>query len=143
MSATNDEHPALNESNSSPQVHTEKPISNDEHQEVTRRSLLKGAAVAGVSLASVSGLAIATQQSAAHAANNSPLVETVSSGTLREYWVQVDSYLHNLVPTGYDGLMGMKFKPNESSFWALGYRAYTPGWGHPLVGNNDIGTNNG
>jgi FtsP/CotA-like multicopper oxidase with cupredoxin domain len=139
MTAKNDGHSNLNLT----QTPEENLAAKDGNHGVSRRSLLKGAAVAGASLATVSGLAIATQHSDALAANNNPLVETVSSGTLREYWVQVDSYLHNLVPTGYDGLMGMKFKPKDSSFWALGYRAYTPGWGHPLAGNNDIGTNNG
>jgi len=39
--------------------------------------------------------------------------------------------------------MGMEFKPHQSSFWAIGYRAYTPDWGRPLPGNSDIGTNTG
>jgi hypothetical protein len=143
MTATNDEHSALDQIHSSPQEPAEMPLSQDEHQGVSRRSLLKGAAVAGVSLASVGGLAIATQKSEAQAASRGIQVQTSSKGRLREYWVQVDSYLHNLVPTGYDGLMGMHYKPKDSSFWALGYRAYTPGWGKPLAGNNDIGTNNG
>jgi FtsP/CotA-like multicopper oxidase with cupredoxin domain len=65
------------------------------------------------------------------------------TGAVREYWVQVDSFAHNLVPGGTDQMMGMTFKPSDSSFWAVGYRAYTPGWGSPLPADDDIGPNTG
>jgi FtsP/CotA-like multicopper oxidase with cupredoxin domain len=64
-------------------------------------------------------------------------------GVLWEYWIQADAFLHNLVPTGRDGMMGRSFAPQQSSYWALGYRAYTPGWGQPLAGNDTLGPNTG
>jgi FtsP/CotA-like multicopper oxidase with cupredoxin domain len=59
----------------------------------------------------------------------------------REYWLQVESFRHTLVPTGTDQMMGTR--PLGTSFWALGYRAYTPHWGEPLPGDDDIGANDG
>lgn len=114
-----------------------------EQHGVSRRTLLKGAAVMGGSLAAVSGIALTTQQIVTHGANATSQVQASSSGKLHEYWIQATSFLHNLVPTGHDGLMGMPFKPNQTSYWAIGYRAYTPGWGQPLGGNDDIGSNTG
>ncbi|HWD09725.1 MAG TPA: multicopper oxidase domain-containing protein [Actinomycetota bacterium] len=64
-------------------------------------------------------------------------------GRTREYWVQVDAFSHNLVPTGSDQLMGRSFKPSDSTYWGLGYRAFTPSWGEPLPGNDDLGPNTG
>jgi FtsP/CotA-like multicopper oxidase with cupredoxin domain len=64
-------------------------------------------------------------------------------GALREYWIQADAFLHNLVPMGLDGMMGTRYAPHQTSYWALGYRAYTPGWGQPLAGNDALGPNTG
>jgi manganese oxidase len=69
--------------------------------------------------------------------------ENATRGKTRQYWIQVDSFEHNLVPTGTDQMMGMTFKPCDSSFWALGYRAYTPEWGQPLPADNNVGPNRG
>lgn len=66
-----------------------------------------------------------------------------STGKLREYWIQADSFNHNLVPGGLDAMSGMRYPANQTSYWALGYRAYTPGWGKPLPGDSDIGANTG
>lgn len=56
---------------------------------------------------------------------------------------KAESFLQNLVPTGIDEMMGMRFKPSDSSYWALGFRAYTPGWRKPLRGSAAIGPNTG
>src|SRR5437667_5439091 len=122
---------------------SEKEHQQDEQRRLTRRTLIKGATVLGGSLAAVSGLAFATQDSVSHAASSITHVQPSIGGKLREYWIQADSFYHNLVPTGHDGLMGMEFKPNQSSFWAIGYRAYSAGWKQPLSGNSDIGSNTG
>jgi manganese oxidase len=110
--------------------------------DLSRRTLLKGAAVVGGSLAAVGGVALASQKATTQAASNSQIRGT-NSGHLREYWIQVDSFFHNLVPTGYDGMMGMHFQASKTSYWAIGYRAYTPGWEKPLSGNDWIGANTG
>ena len=109
--------------------------------DVSRRTLLKGTAAIGGALAAVGGLAVATQQSQAPV--EAAQVQVSAGGRLREYWVQVDSFYHNLVPTGFDGMMGMHFAANKSSYWAVGYRAYTPGWGAPLPGSNAVGAKTG
>ncbi|SHN05081.1 multicopper oxidase domain-containing protein [Actinacidiphila paucisporea] len=69
-----------------------------------------------------------------------------ATGRVREYWLQADSFEHNPVPNGYDGMMGRKFTPGETTFQAIGFRAYTPGWGRPLAadqGADGIGANTG
>jgi FtsP/CotA-like multicopper oxidase with cupredoxin domain len=98
---------------------------------VSRRGLLKVGAAAGV--VGAVGLGGAT------AAEAKPL----PAGRTREYWIQADSFRHNLVPTGMDNMMGMMFKPSDSTFWAIGFRAYTPGWKHLEPANADIGPNRG
>lgn len=62
---------------------------------------------------------------------------------MREYWIQVDSFPHNLVPTGKDGMMGTNVDPAGAGFTALGYRAYSPHWKKVLAGNEEIGPNRG
>jgi manganese oxidase len=124
------------------------PVVQQEHKAgLARRNLLKGAAIAGGVLAAIGGggtLAVQhTLASSGTSANAASLVQQSGGGQLREYWVQANSFFHNLVPNGKDGMMGMTFKPQESSFWAVGYVAYTPGWGKPLAGNHDIGENTG
>ena len=122
----------------------ERADASEEHHGFSRRALLKGAAVVGGSLAAVGGLALANKASSPHATTTTSQAHaSASSGRLREYWIQADSFYHNLTPTGYDGLMGMSFTAAQTSFWALGYRAYTPGWGQPLASNAAIGANTG
>ena len=70
-------------------------------------------------------------------------VQALAGGTLREYWIQADSFLHNLVPTGLDGMSGMKYPANQTSYQALGYRAYTANWQQVLPGDDNIGGNTG
>ncbi len=119
-----------------------------ERHAVSRRTLLKGAAIVGGSLtvvsgAAASGLALTNKTSSSQKTNAMAHADAASPGKLREYWIQADAFYHNLVPTGYDGLMGMSFSVAQTSFWALGYRAYTPGWGKLLASNADIGANTG
>jgi FtsP/CotA-like multicopper oxidase with cupredoxin domain len=134
------------------------PISSKpepEVSEISRRGLLKGAAAGAVgaaSLSSLSGLvlppsvALAAPQTphivpaTSHVA---PVVEFARGGQLREYWFQSDSFFHNVMPTGVDGMTGNTFTASQTSFWAIGYRAFTPNWGKPLPGSADIGANTG
>lgn len=99
-----------------------------------RRRFLQGAAVSGVTGA----LAAAAPASAAE-----PATVPAAAGRRREFWVQADSFQHDLVPNGYDGMMGMKYKPAETTYWAIGYRAYTSNFGTPLPGDANIGPNTG
>lgn len=64
-------------------------------------------------------------------------------GRLREYWLSVESFWHNPVPNGHDAMMDITHPANQVSYWALGYRAYTPGWRAPLPASDEIGPNTG
>lgn len=72
-----------------------------------------------------------------------PSAESPRPDSVREYWVQADSFWHNTVPNGRDNATGTSFTPAQTSLWAIGYRAYTPNWGAPLDGDDDIGPNTG
>ncbi|HZR40300.1 MAG TPA: multicopper oxidase domain-containing protein [Ktedonobacteraceae bacterium] len=113
---------------------------------VTRRGLLKGAAIGAASLGALGNLALPSGVAAAapqHTTTSPAIVEFPRGGQLQEYWFQADSFFHNVMPTGVDGMTGNTFIPSQTSYWAIGYRAFTPGWGKPLPGNNDIGVNTG
>lgn len=113
---------------------------------MSRRSLLRGAALSATALGALGGLALPAQAIASSlpGITSAPAVATFPrAGQLREYWFQADSFFHNVVPTGVDGMTGGTFTPNQTSFWAVGYRAFTSGWGSPLPGNDDIGPNTG
>ncbi len=118
----------------------------------SRRGLLKGA-LAGGALAMVRA-----HPSGRAGANAMPFAATAAGGRrpayasalgaqqapqLREYWIQADAFQHNLVPNGRDGLMGMTFNEGQTSYMAVGYRAYTPNWEQPLDGADDLGANSG
>ncbi|MFD0632683.1 multicopper oxidase domain-containing protein [Catenulispora yoronensis] len=62
---------------------------------------------------------------------------------MREYWIQADAFERNLVPNGRDGMMGSTFTADQTTFHAVGYRAYTEHWGRPLPAGDDIGPNAG
>lgn len=64
------------------------------------------------------------------------------SGRLREYWLQVEPISHNVVPTGFDEMMGMPITV-PTTIHALAFRAYTPNWGQLLPGSADLGPNSG
>jgi manganese oxidase len=68
------------------------------------------------------------------------------SGRVREFWIQADSFAHNIVPNGRDGMTGMTFTADQTTYQAIGYRAYTEHWGRPLPadpGPHGIGPNDG
>lgn len=112
---------------------------------MTRRSLLGGAAAAGGALAgasAISGSALLSPASAS--ASTSAVPAAKRTGRHREYWLSVESFRHNLVPTGFDQMMGAPVA--GSTYWALGFRAYTPGFRTPLPANHGpsgIGANSG
>lgn len=105
---------------------------DDRRPTISRRTLLGlGAAGAAVGMAGCG--------------DGEPAVAVPRTGArrLREYWIQADAFPHTLVPTGVDQLMGSTFRPEQCTYWALGYRAYSPGWEAPLPGDAGIGPNTG
>ncbi|WP_405581856.1 multicopper oxidase domain-containing protein [Streptomyces sp. NBC_01190] len=69
-----------------------------------------------------------------------------AGGRTREFWLQADSFDHNVAPNGYDGMMGTHFTADQTTFQAVGFRAYTADWGRPLdadTGPLGIGPNTG
>lgn len=104
---------------------------------ISRRHLLKGITFGGAGVALGAGGTLAGCQPF------DPDQQGSIRGTLREYWIQADSFFHNLVPNGHDTMMDMHYTPQQTSYWAIGYRAYTPNWGSLLAGNDDIGSNTG
>lgn len=117
---------------------------------ITRRGLLKGATMGAASLGALGGLALAPGTAAAASTltpkeevKSAAVVEFPRGGKLQEYWFQADAFSHNIMPTGVDGQTGNMYTPDQTTFWALGYRAFTPGFGKPLPGNEDIGPNMG
>ena len=135
------------------------PAAEPEAGGISRRGLLRGAAASAASLGALGGLVLPsgvasaathpslsglTQRSQPLPIQKAPVtVEFPRGGQLREYWFQVDSFVHNIMPSGLDGMTGATYMPSQTSFWAVGYRAFTPGWGAPLPGNDDIGPNTG
>lgn len=68
------------------------------------------------------------------------------SGRVREFWIQADSFTHNVAPNAYDGMMGSHLTAAQTTYEAIGYRAYTPNWGRVLDadhGPHGIGGNSG
>jgi FtsP/CotA-like multicopper oxidase with cupredoxin domain len=102
---------------------------------LTRRTVLKGAVAGGVA-AVVGDVGRPTEVEGAD-------LSTPHKGATREYWVQADSFETNLVPSGHDEIGGYVWSPEDTKYWAVGYRAYTPNWGRPLPGGPDIGENSG
>lgn len=66
-----------------------------------------------------------------------------SAAVVREYWIQVDAFERTLVSSNHDDLIGRVFTPEDSTYWALGYRAYTPNWIHPIDSTPHVGDNTG
>jgi manganese oxidase len=114
---------------------------------ISRRALLgvgaAGAAGAAISLVGCGDAAPAPDRAAASGLTGAAAKAIAAGGRVRQYWIQADSFQHNLVPTGADQMMGSTFKPSDSTYWALGFRAYSPSWTAPLAGNADIGPNTG
>jgi FtsP/CotA-like multicopper oxidase with cupredoxin domain len=105
---------------------------------LTRRSLL-GGATAGGALGGLAALTPAAAGSATIAA-----ADARARAGHREYWLSVESFEHNLVPSGIDQMTGAPV--TGSTYQALGFRAYTPGFAHPLAPDErpgGIGPNSG
>jgi FtsP/CotA-like multicopper oxidase with cupredoxin domain len=102
---------------------------------MTRRGLLRSGAALGAFSMIAGRPATALAEPRPHSSRR--------PGRLREYWLQADSFHRNLVPNGRDGMTGTTFKADQTSYWAVGYRAYTPGWKEPLTGDAGIGANDG
>lgn len=110
---------------------------------VTRRGLLSaavGTAVAGGIAVGVTLTEPSAQAGIAQATTPQPAAKP---SKIREYWIQADSFHHNAVPNGHDGMTGTDFSADQTTFWAIGYRACTPHWGAILPGDDDIGPNTG
>jgi FtsP/CotA-like multicopper oxidase with cupredoxin domain len=114
----------------------------DEATRLSRRSLL-GAAAAGGALSSLGAVAPAALTSPAIAAG-APSVAPAVRSRHREFWLSVESFEQNLVPSGVDQMMGATI--TGASFAALGFRGYTPGFGRLLAQDESttgIGLNSG
>jgi len=61
----------------------------------------------------------------------------------REYWLAAVPIRTSAVPSGVDQMMGTVHRAADTTFVALGYRAYSPGWGAPLPGSARLGPNTG
>jgi manganese oxidase len=105
---------------------------------VSRRAFL---GVGAAALTGVAGLAVGGV--AGRATAPLPGLPSIRPGRVREHWLQADSFLHDLVPNHRDSMSGTSFTSAETSYWAIGYRAYTAGWGSPLPGDAVIGPNTG
>ncbi|MBY8883085.1 multicopper oxidase domain-containing protein [Actinacidiphila acidipaludis] len=114
------------------------------------RALTGGGALAALSLSTAPRASAAAPQAAPAAgraaADPFALDRFEPTGRVREYWIQADSFTHNLVPNGKDGMTGDTYTAGQTSYQAVGYRAYTPNWGSPLPGDpavDGIGPNTG
>jgi FtsP/CotA-like multicopper oxidase with cupredoxin domain len=107
----------------------------DRGPQLSRRGLLMATASAGT-LGTLAAAAPRRWTSDAGAESRRP-------GRLREYWIQADAFEHNAVPTGRDGAMGDAYRSDQTTYWAVGFRAYTPGWRTPLKRSSDLGANSG
>lgn len=97
--------------------------------QLSRRSLVKSAIAVPVAAAA---LTVPAKSDA-----------SAPAGRTREYWIQADAIKWNCVPNGRDDMMGTRFKPDDTTYWAVGYRAYTPNWDALLPASADLGPNAG
>jgi FtsP/CotA-like multicopper oxidase with cupredoxin domain len=105
----------------------------------SRRALLTGLLGAGTAFG-VGALGRPTGAEAARTTN--PSAAAARSGRTREYWLQVESMPHRVVPSGHNEMTGRPFTGRDS-ITAVVYRAYSPGWQHPLPASADLGPNTG
>lgn len=128
----------------------------DPHPGSGRRNLLRaltgGGALAALSLTAAPHAAAAAPRPAPagttgrHTADPFAVDRFESTGQVREYWLQADSFAHNTVPNGRDTMTGTTYTADQTTFQAIGFRAYTPNWGSPLpsdFGPEGIGANTG
>ena len=125
----------------------------EDHCDRSRRTLLRtltgGGALATLTASALSGTsAAALARPTADTSDSHRFAADAfrPSGRVREYWIQAESFEHNAVPNGRDGMTGRPFTPDQTTFWAVGFRAYTAGWSCPLkadLGPQGIGSNSG
>jgi len=87
-----------------------------------------------------------TQTAAGGGADPFALDTFRSSGRTREYWIQADSFAHNVAPNGRDAMTGMTYTADQTTYQAIGFRAYSPDWRRPLDpddGPDGVGPNSG
>jgi FtsP/CotA-like multicopper oxidase with cupredoxin domain len=102
---------------------------------LTRRSMLKGAIATGMAAAVFDIARTAEAKTAGGPA--------AAGGTTREYWIQADSFQRNLIPTSKDEIEGRFWDAEDTTYWAVGYRAYAANWASPLPADAQIGDNSG
>lgn len=101
--------------------------------QLSRRGLLTGTAVVGAEMTSTTaGMASTSTASPATARRRT-----------RDYWLAAVPIRTSAVPSGVDEMMGTVHRAADTTFVALGYRAYSPGWGAPLPGSARLGPNTG
>src|SRR5205085_4734161 len=110
-------------------------VAGSGRREISRRAVLgTGAVLLGSAGLTAAGVKISddarhTSPVAAASPSSTPTGPCRPSEKTKEYWVQADSFSHNLVPTGADQMMGTTIKATDSTYWAVGYRAFTANWG--------------
>jgi FtsP/CotA-like multicopper oxidase with cupredoxin domain len=111
--------------------------------EIDRRKFLRGAAVGGL-LGTVGGSALVESLSDTRAgASDAPARFAAAAGTKRELWIQAEAFRRNLVPNGVDGMIGTTYENTDTTYWAIGFRAYSANFAAPLPASDDIGANDG
>ncbi|MFC8452921.1 multicopper oxidase domain-containing protein [Kitasatospora sp. NPDC057223] len=123
----------------------------EETRDNGRRNIIRGL-VGGGTVAALAGPAALLPPAARAETPAAPggdpfaLPEFRPNGRVREFWIQADSFEHNAVPNGMDAMMGRPYTAAQTTFWAVGFRAYTPDWDSPLeadFGPEGIGANSG
>jgi FtsP/CotA-like multicopper oxidase with cupredoxin domain len=116
---------------------------------VSRRSLL-GAAAAGGALTGLGAVAPGALTGLGAVVPGAPSASAAAAparakvGQHREFWLSIESFEQNVVPSGFDQMMGVAV--TGGSFVGLGFRGYTPGFRALLPasdGPTGIGLNGG
>ena len=110
--------------------------------EIDRRKFLQGAAATGF-LGTVGGAALVGGFSEPRAGASAQTNAFASAGGHKEFWLQAESVRRNLVPNGLDGMSGTTYTKDQTTYWGIGYRAYTPNFAAPLPPDAQIGDNSG
>jgi manganese oxidase len=109
--------------------------------EIDRRKFLRGAAATGL-LGTVGGTALVGSLSEPRA-DAASQIAVPAAGTLKEFWIQAESFRRNLVPNGLDGMSGDAYTKDQTTYWAIGYRGYTANFATPLAASAGVGANDG
>jgi FtsP/CotA-like multicopper oxidase with cupredoxin domain len=65
-----------------------------------------------------------------------------AGGRTREYWIAAVPTRWNIVPNGRDAIEGKRFRPEETTFETVVYKAYTRGWSRPLTDRAQVAGDN-